>query len=148
MPRLPCAPLTVFLVCLAATAAAQAPQPPAPAAGTTRPAVPMTAPAGFLVVYKAGPAWRTDVASDVQLRDHGRYMFGLHQKKIMKAGGPFTNGTGGAALLEAESLAAAQALVDADPAVVAKVFTAEVHAWSHVNWEELARRFQARPAQP
>jgi uncharacterized protein YciI len=148
MPRSLCALLSVFLVCLAASAAAQAPQSPAAAAPAAAPAVPMTAPAGFLVVYKAGPAWRTDVASDVQLRDHGRYMFGLHQKKIMKAGGPFTNGTGGAALLEAESLAAAQALVDADPAVVNKVFTAEVHAWSHVNWDEVARRFQTRPAQP
>jgi uncharacterized protein len=154
MFRSSCVALPVLVACLAASAAAQTPAAPTPAPGgppaATAPAAsPIVAPAGFLVVYKAGPAWKADVSSDVQLRDHGRYMFGLHQKKAMKAGGPFTNGTGGAALIEAESLAAAQAIVDADPAIVTKVFVAEVHAWSHVNWDELAKRFQpARPAQP
>jgi uncharacterized protein YciI len=139
--------LPVLLVWLTAPAAAQAPQTPsAPAAApaATVSGVPMTVPAGFLVIYKAGPAWKADVPADRQLRDHGRYMFDLHQKGAMKAGGPFTNGTGGAALITAESLAAAQAIVDADPAVTSQVFTAEVHAWSHVNWDELARRLQQR----
>jgi uncharacterized protein YciI len=145
MPRSLSLVLPALLVTLAAPAAAQAPAAP-PAAASTAPATPITAPAGFLVIYKIGPAWKPDVSSDVQLRDHGRYMFALHQKKALKAGGPFTDGSGGAALIEAESLAAAQAIVDADPAVATKVFTAEVHAWAHVNWEEVARRFQARPA--
>jgi len=60
--------------------------------------------------------------------------------------GPFSDTIGGAAVLEAESLAAAQALVDADPAVAAKVFVAEVHSWSHVNWDEIARRLAPTPA--
>ena len=60
--------------------------------------------------------------------------------------GPFSDTTGGAAVLEAESQAAAQALVDADPAIAAKIFVAEVHSGSHVNWDELANRLAPKPA--
>ena len=102
----------------------------------------------YLVVYKAGPSWKSDVPAGDQLRDHGRYMFGLHQKKVLKMAGPFTDVTGGSAVIEAESLAAAQALVEADPAVIGKIFAAEVHAWRHVNWDELARLMPSRAPQP
>ena len=43
-------------------------------------------------------------------------------------------------ILDADSLSAAQALADADPAVTSKIFVAEVHAWSHVDWDEIAKR--------
>jgi len=39
-----------------------------------------------------------------------------------------------------------QALVDADPAVAAKIFVAEVYSWSHVNWDEVAKRMAPKPA--
>jgi uncharacterized protein YciI len=100
----------------------------------------------YLVIYRAGPAWKAGVAEGEQLRDHGRHMFGLHIKKALKMAGPFSDTTGGAAVLEAESQAAAQALVDADPAVAAKIFVAEVHSWSHVNWDEIAKRMAPKPA--
>ena len=100
----------------------------------------------FLVIYRAGPAWKTGVPDSEQLRDHGRHMFGLHTKKALKMAGPFSDTIGGAAVLEAESLAAAQALVDANPVVAAKVFVAEVHSWSHVNWDEIAKRLAPKPA--
>ena len=61
-------------------------------------------------------------------------------------GGPFPGGAGGAAVIDAESLAAAQAIVDADPAVVSKVFVADVRAWAHVNWDEIAKRLMPKPA--
>lgn len=59
----------------------------------------------LLIVYEAGPAWQADAPPNDQLRDHGRYMFGLHQKKALKLSGPFLDITGGAALVEAGSLA-------------------------------------------
>lgn len=125
---------------------AQAPAPPPSPAPSGSPVVPKRAAPLYLIVYKAGPAWRTDAPPNDQLRDHGRYMFGLHQKKALKMGGPFTDTTGGAALIEAASLADAQAVVDADPAVTSKIFVAEVHSWSHVDWDDLARRLAPAPA--
>jgi uncharacterized protein YciI len=100
----------------------------------------------YLIVYKAGPAWKGEAAATDQLRDHGRYILGLHQKKVLRLAGPFTDVTGGAALIEAASLADAQAVVDADPAVTSRIFVAEVHSWSHVNWDELAKRLAPAPA--
>ena len=49
-------------------------------------------------------------------------MFGLHLKKALKIAGPFSDTTSSASVLEAESLAAAQALADAAPVVARKVF--------------------------
>ena len=140
MPRL-LLPLSLLLV-WCSTAHAQTPpaaQPPAASA-----VVPMATPV-YLIVYKAGPAWKADVPSGEQLRDHGRYVFGLHQKKVLKAGGPFTDATGGAVIVDAADLASAQAIADADPAVVQKLFVAEVHAWRQVNWDALASRLQPTP---
>jgi uncharacterized protein YciI len=142
--------LSALAVCLLpATAlaqtspAVQAPATAAPASPAQSTVTPMSAPM-YLVIYKQGPAWKTDVPDGVQLRGHGRYMFSLHMKKALRWGGPFSD-EGGAAVIDAESLEAAKALVDADPAIKDKVFVAEVHAWRHVNWDELARRFQQTP---
>lgn len=151
LPRFALVLCPAVLVALASggIARAQAPQapatPPSPATSAA-PVVPMRAAPLYLIVYKAGPAWKADAAPNDQLREHGRYMFGLHQKKALKMGGPFTDTTGGAALIEAASLAEAQAVVDADPAVTSKIFVAEVHGWSHVDWDALAKRLAPAPA--
>jgi uncharacterized protein YciI len=147
LPRSALLSVSALALCLAASppgAHAQTPPASAPASPTAPP--PMRSAPMFLVIYRAGPAWKTGVPDSEQLRDHGRHMFGLHTKKALKMAGPFSDTIGGAAVLEAESLAAAQALVDADPAVAAKVFVAEVHSWSHVNWDEIARRLAPTPA--
>jgi uncharacterized protein YciI len=142
-------PFHAMMLCLAtASGVIEAQSPPAqtpaaPPAATT--AAPMRAAPLYLIVYKAGPAWKADAPSNDRLRDHGRYMFGLYQKKALRMGGPFTDITGGAALIEAASLADAQAVVDADPAVTSKLFVAEVHSWSHVDWDELAKRLMPPP---
>ena len=147
MPKSVILLLPLLAVCTSAGDARAQTPPPAPASTRGAATVPMSPPM-YLVIYKAGPNWKHDVPSSEQLREHGRYMFGLHLKKALKMGGPFTDVTGGSAVLEAESLAAAQALVDADPAVSGKIFVAEVHAWRHVDWDELARLIQARSPQP
>ena len=136
--------LPLIALCAAVSAQTTATTPPASAGAA---AVPMS-PTLYLVIYTAGPNWKPDVPAGDQLRDHGRYMLGLHQKTLLKMAGPFTDAAGGAAVIETDTLAAAQAIADADPAVQSKVFAAEVHAWRHVDWDALARRLQPRPAQP
>jgi uncharacterized protein len=150
LPRSGLLSLSALAFCLAAARAgghAQAPPAPAPPAAPVAPAAaPLRSAPMYLVIYRAGPAWKAGVPEGEQLRDHGRHMFGLHLKKALKMAGPFSDTTGGAAVLEAESQAAAQALVDADPAVVAKIFVVEVHSWSHVNWDEVAKHMAPKPA--
>ena len=151
LPRVVLVLFPAVLLSLAGGEIVRAQAPPAPAAPSApataaAPVVPMRAAPLYLIVYKAGPAWKADAPPNDQLRDHGRYMFGLHQKKALKMGGPFTDTTGGAALIEAASLAEAQAVVDADPAVTSKIFVAEVHSWSHVDWDALAKRLAPAPA--
>jgi uncharacterized protein len=154
LPRTAILSLSSIALCLAAGPArlhaqtSPAPAAPASAAPAQSAAPPLRSAPLYLVIYRAGPAWKADVPDSEQLRDHGRHMFGLHLKKALKMAGPFSDTTGGAAVLEAESLTAAQALVDADPVVSGKIFVAEVHSWSHVNWDEIAKRLAPKPAQP
>jgi hypothetical protein len=66
----------------------------------------------YLIVNKLGPKWKSDVPDSIQLRDHGRYMFGLHTRKVLKWAGPFAGG--GAAVVVAESLGRAREAGPAD----------------------------------
>ncbi|HMB91613.1 MAG TPA: DUF4440 domain-containing protein [Rhodothermales bacterium] len=65
----------------------------------------------------------------------------------MMQAGPFTNNTGGAVILRAESLADAEALVATDPAVVSEVFVATVSPWQWVEWEYHLDRASLRKLQ-
>ena len=107
-------------------AAAQAAQPAQPS---------------FLVVYRPGPKWLPDKPlSEQPLREHGRYMLDLYRRGIMRMAGRFADGSGGAMLFGAADDADAQAIVAADPAVVAGTFTYELRQWAFVDWEALVKR--------
>jgi uncharacterized protein YciI len=58
----------------------------------------------------------------------------------MRLAGRFADGSGGAMLFGAQDDASAQAIVAADPAVVAQTFTYELRHWAFVDWEALAKR--------
>jgi uncharacterized protein YciI len=124
-----------------ALAAAGAQQPASP---TATPAPPK--PANYLAIYREGPAFKKDVPPQEQLRDHGRYLVGLSQKQQLKLGGAFVDVTGGAILFEADNDAAAKAIMDGDPAVVARTYVYELHPWRLVDFEAIGKRMQAAPA--
>jgi len=95
----------------------------------------------YLVVYKQGPAWPGgDPMNHPALKEHGRYILGLHVKGSLKLAGPFLDVTGGAAAFQAADDEAAKAVVAADPAVTSGIFVAEVHSWRLVDWAALAKR--------
>jgi uncharacterized protein YciI len=75
-----------------------------------------------------------------ELRDHFRYLLGLHQAGVLQLAGPFAGEVGGAAVLRTRDDAAARALVLADPAVAAHVFDFELRRWSLVDWAARAER--------
>lgn len=118
-----------------ALAACHAAEPPPATPAVEPPLASAPTPAAtYLVIYRPGAQWPADGSMPPVLRDHFRYLLGLHQQGILERAGPFASTTGGAAVLRAPDDAAAQALLDADPAIVAKVFEAELRHWSPVDW--------------
>jgi hypothetical protein len=75
----------------------------------------------YLCIYRPGPRWLPGKPlAEQPLREHGRYMLDLYQRGVMRMAGRFADGSGGAMLFGADDDASAQAIVAADPAVVAE----------------------------
>jgi uncharacterized protein YciI len=94
----------------------------------------------YLAIYRPGPAWIEGQPTASQpLREHGRYILDLHARGKLRLAGGFPL-DGGAAAFEADSDAAAQAIVAADPAVIAGVMECSVRRWNVQDWDAIARR--------
>jgi uncharacterized protein YciI len=92
----------------------------------------------YLCVYRPGAKWLPGKPlSEQPLREHGRYMRDLYRRGVMRLAGRFADGSGGAMLFGADDDASAQAIVAADPAVVAETFTYELRQWAFVDWESV-----------
>jgi uncharacterized protein YciI len=85
----------------------------------------------FVIIYRAGPAWKPGLPATQQpLAHHGVYVRKLAKDGTLIAGGPFAGVDGGLALLHAPDAAAAQAILAADPAVTEGVMVGEVRTWT------------------
>ena len=67
--------------------------------------------------------------------DHGAYMHQLYLAGVLRFAGPFSDNSGGATVIETESLEEAQEILSKDPAIISKVFVGELHPWFMVDWE-------------
>jgi uncharacterized protein YciI len=95
----------------------------------------------YLCVYRPGPGWLPGKPlAEQPLREHGRYMLDLYRRGVMRMAGRFADGSGGAMLFGADDDAKAQAIVAADPAVVAGTFTYELRQWAFVDWAALVKK--------
>lgn len=95
----------------------------------------------YLCVYRPGPHWLAGKPlSEQPLREHGRYMLDLYKRGVMRLAGRFADGSGGAMLFGADDDKSAQAIVAADPAVVAGTFTYELRQWAFVDWAALVKK--------
>ena len=95
----------------------------------------------YLCIYRPGAKWLPGKPlSEQPLREHGRYMLDLYRRGVMRLAGRFADGSGGAMLFGADDDASAQAIVTADPAVVAQTFTYELRQWAFVDWAALAKK--------
>lgn len=102
----------------------------------------------YLVIYRPGPKWLEGKSLGEQpLLEHGKYMLSLYIKGSMTQAGPFTDDTGGAALLVVNDESEAKVLVAEDPAVKAGIFAYEMHPWKWQPWDEFAKKVKAS-AQP
>jgi uncharacterized protein YciI len=106
----------------------------ASAAGTSVPTLETV----YLVVYRPGEKWLGGQPLEAQpLREHGRYMLSLHREGTLRYAGRFADGSGGAAVFAAPDDAAANLIVEKDPAVISKVFAYDLRRWLRVDWEKL-----------
>jgi uncharacterized protein YciI len=89
----------------------------------------------YLVVYSCGPAWIAGKPFHEQkLLAHGNYMHSLYTKGILLEGGPFTDSSGGMALIVVQDKQQAEDILSRDPAIVDGVFTAALRPWMRVDW--------------
>ena len=98
----------------------------------------------FVVIYTPGPAWQTvkTVAELPFFREHVRYMQQVFAARQLLMGGPFLDHQAGLAILDVASVAQAREIVAHDPAVLARVFEPQLHAW-HAYFNQ----YQARSTQ-
>ena len=90
----------------------------------------------FTIIYTPGPNWIEDKPVWEQpLRPHGNYIKRLYDQQIALMGGPFGDNSGGMTIIEVESEADAQRIVDEDPAITEGIFEATLRPWFRVDWD-------------
>lgn len=91
---------------------------------------PVAVPVLYVIHYRPGPAWKPGRPLREQgLERHGAYMRDLAERGELLAAGPLSTTEGGLVILRLDSLEAATARMQADPAVQAGQFVGEVSVW-------------------
>jgi uncharacterized protein len=84
----------------------------------------------YVLAYSPGPQWEAGVEIwNQKLADHGEYMANLNSQGLIKLAGPFTDSSGGMAVLCVASLAEASQILSNDPAIRSGVFVGHVTEW-------------------
>lgn len=112
-----------------------APEPQAPDLGSPDSILDGQQP--YLVVYRFTPRWTgDDPVQKNTLRAHAQYLLSLYRAGALKLAGGFGDGSGGAMFFTAADDDAAQAIVQADPAVLEGIFEPSLRPWRPANWRE------------
>ena len=83
-----------------------------------------------VLIYRPGPAWLPGRSVFQQaLQPHLHYMHQLLQSRVLRIGGPFLDDSGGLVVVNLDTLQAARACADADPAVRDGIMQVDVHPW-------------------
>ncbi len=84
----------------------------------------------FVILYRPGEAWLKGRSIYEQpLMEHGKYMAKLLKEKKLVVAGPFSDSSGGMAVIDVDDEKEAADILQHDPAVVQKVFHGEIHPW-------------------
>lgn len=84
----------------------------------------------YLILFKPGPNWIAGKKVFEQpLRPHVEYMQKLYEERKLLYAGPFSDDSGGLAILRASSHAEAAQILAREPATSQKIFEAEIHPW-------------------
>lgn len=84
----------------------------------------------YVLSYTPGPSWKPGVEIwEQDLKAHAHFMAELDAQGKMKLGGPFTDSTGGMAVLCLSSLEEARELLKKDPGVLSGVLSGQAKEW-------------------
>ncbi|XID90789.1 YciI family protein [Paenibacillaceae bacterium WGS1546] len=82
----------------------------------------------FVIHFRPGAAWVNGKSVFEQsLDDHGEYMQKLFDEKKLMIGGPYLDDRGGMAVIEATDKDEAAAILNNAPAIVRRIFEAEMY---------------------
>ena len=124
--------LAALLLPAAALAEPPAPQPEGPAMNADANPTPVRkAPLYYVLQYSRGPAWdpTKPLLEQPLLEPHVGYMMGLMEKGVLLYGGPYTDDTGGMAVVRVANLDEARTIAENDPAVRSGLFVFVLKAW-------------------
>jgi uncharacterized protein len=94
----------------------------------TQPAKPE--PQTFAILYAPGPNWiKGKPIFEQDLQEHGQYMAKLLDQGHLELGGPFTDSSGGMAIITAKDGNEAATILKNDPGVTKGIFTATLRPW-------------------
>jgi uncharacterized protein YciI len=136
MSRSPLARALLLLTAVAATAAAQEPVGSTPVGAAEPLPIPEAWDTAYVMLVEANPDWRppSEEASQSVLQAHFQYQLRLIADGRTSRGGPLVQVPDaplvGMTVLRAASLAEAEAIAGADPAVRAGMFRATVRTWT------------------
>lgn len=84
----------------------------------------------FAIIYEPGPNWiKGRDIFEQDLHDHGQYMASLLDQGHLLMGGPFTDSSGGMAIITVKDADEAAAILNKDPGVINGVFKAKLRPW-------------------
>jgi uncharacterized protein YciI len=84
----------------------------------------------FAIIYQPGPNWiQGHSIFEQDLMPHGQYMQKLLKDGTLEMGGPFSDGSGGMAIINVADADEAQKILANDPSITMGVFTAKLRPW-------------------
>lgn len=86
----------------------------------------------YLILYSQGPAWKEGVILHNQPFIPEHAVYGQQHQEIIILAGPFSDGSGGAVVIDVGSRSDAISFAENDPAVINKVFDYQFIEWSTV----------------
>ena len=87
----------------------------------------------FAIIYQPGPNWiKGRSIYEQDLYEHGQYMAKLLDQGHLQLGGPFSDSTGGMAIITARDADEAANILKNDPSITKGVFVATVRPWNIV----------------
>jgi uncharacterized protein YciI len=92
----------------------------------------------FAIIYQPGPNWiKGKSIYEQPLYDHAQYMAKLLDQGHLEMAGPFSDSSGGMAIVTAKNKAEASNILKNDPGVTTGVFLATLRPW-HVVFRKQA----------
>ena len=83
----------------------------------------------FVVIYSPGANWDHNKSTQELIGEHAQYLQSLFDQNKVVMAGPFSDDSGGVAILQVDSENEARKVVENDPCVRSRVINADLRPW-------------------